>query len=464
MKTDAIVEQLEVPNNEVDIGDDNELEHTTDTISIHNKGDISPRLLAKAKKDEGRFQIEVQLDMEQLISFKLTNNDDGQELQVTIVYASTDRQTRIALWDDLHDIAANMSLPWVVGGNFNVITDEEEKYGGLPVQYNETEDFVHCINTCQLVDLGFKGSIYTWWNGRSDTTCIFKRLDRCLGNQALQISFPNLEVEHLIIQGSDHYRLILTTRTDMRHIRKSFRFLNFWVEHETFQQVVADNWQESYSSDPFFNFHNKLKKALTEKDFKRGYKIIEDWLDIEEDITREAIRFYTDQFTESNLNIDFEMLECIPKMITEDQNAQIHEMPDEEEVKNVVFGLNSDSTGGPDVYGYTGEFYQACWNIIAKDMTKMVQSFFCGHELPRYITCTNLALIPKKKDITTFSDMRPVSLSNFTSKVFSRIIHERLVKFLPTLISPQQSGLVKGRSIVENVLLVQEIVHDIRIR
>lgn len=51
MKTDAIVEQLEVPNNEVDIGDDNELEHTTDTISIHNKGDISPRLLAKAKKD-----------------------------------------------------------------------------------------------------------------------------------------------------------------------------------------------------------------------------------------------------------------------------------------------------------------------------------------------------------------------------------------------------------------------------
>lgn len=188
------------------------------------------------------------------------------------------------------------------------------------------------------------------------------------------------------------------------------------------------------------------------------------WLDIEEDITQEAIRFYTDQFTESNLNIDFEMLECIPKMITEDQNAQIHEMPDEEEVKNVVFGLNSDSTGGPDVYGYTGEFYQACWNIIAKDMTKMVQSFFCGHELPRYSTCTNLALIPKKKDITTFSDMRPVSLSNFTSKVFSRIIHERLVKFLPTLISPQQSGLVKGRSIVENVLLVQEIVHDIRIR
>ncbi|KAG5576250.1 hypothetical protein H5410_056384 [Solanum commersonii] len=49
-----------------------------------------------------------------------------------------------------------------------------------------------------LTDLGFKRSMYTWWNGRSDAGCIFKRLDRYLGNQALQDLFPNLELEHLI--------------------------------------------------------------------------------------------------------------------------------------------------------------------------------------------------------------------------------------------------------------------------
>lgn len=36
------------------------------------------------------------------------------------------------------------------------------------------------------------------------------------------------------------------------------------------------------------------------------------------------------------------MLEYIPRMITDDQNAQIIEMPDKEEIKNTVFGLNSD--------------------------------------------------------------------------------------------------------------------------
>uniref|UniRef100_A0A0V0H291 Putative ovule protein n=1 Tax=Solanum chacoense TaxID=4108 RepID=A0A0V0H291_SOLCH len=78
-------------------------------------------------------------------------------------------------------------------------------------------------------------------------------------------------------------------------------------------------------------------------------------------------------------------------------------------------------------------------------MMKMVRSFFCGHEPSRYITCTNLILI-NKKGISTFSDLRPISLDNFTAK--------RLVHLLPDLISPQQAGFLKGRSIVENILLV----------
>lgn len=68
------------------------------------------------------------------------------------------------------------------------------------------------------------------------------------------------------------------------------------------------------------------------------------------------------------------MLEHIPVMISGDWNDQINEIPEEEEVKNAVFGLNAKSAGGPD--GYTGKFYQACWNIIAKNMTKMVKAFF----------------------------------------------------------------------------------------
>lgn len=97
-------------------------------------------------------------------------------------------------------------------------------------------------------------------------------------------------------------------------------------------------------------------------------------------------------------------------------------------------------------------------------MIEMVKNFFNGQELPRYVTHTNLVLLPKKKEATTFSDMRHISLSNFINKVFSRVMHERLVGLLPNLISDAQAGFVKGRSIVKNVLLTQEIITDIRLR
>ncbi|XP_070049029.1 uncharacterized protein [Nicotiana tomentosiformis] len=94
----------------------------------------------------------------------------------------------------------------------------------------------------------------------------------------------------------------------------------------------------------------------------------------------------------------------------------------------------------------------------------MVKAFFCSADLPKFITHTNLVLLPKKKIVSTFSDMRPISLSNFSNKIISRVVHERLVDLLPSLISPNQAGFVKGRSIVENILLTQEIITDIRLR
>lgn len=94
----------------------------------------------------------------------------------------------------------------------------------------------------------------------------------------------------------------------------------------------------------------------------------------------------------------------------------------------------------------------------------MVRAFFVGQEVPRYITHTNLVLIPKKDQVHTYADVRPISPSNFSNEIISRVIHERLKNILPTIFSGNQTGFVKGRNIVENILLAQEIIRDIRMR
>lgn len=81
--------------------------------------------------------------------------------------------------------------------------------------------------------------------------------------------------------------------------------------------------------------------------------------------------------------------------------------------------------------------------------------------MAKSITHTNLVLISKKDIINTFSDLRPISLSNFVNKILLRIIHDRMEKVLLRIISPNQSGVVRGRSIIENVLLTQEMVTGI---
>lgn len=137
-------------------------------------------------------------------------------------------------------------------------------------------------------------------------------------------------------------------------------------------------------------------------------------------------------------------------------------VPTKGQVGKVVYELNGDSISGQD--GYSRHFFQSCWETVGDDVWNMIKAFFSGYEIPRFITHTKLVLIPKKEVVDNFGDLRPISLSTFANKIISRLIHERISVVLSKLISNNQSGFVKGRSIKENVLLAQEIIRDMNRR
>lgn len=84
--------------------------------------------------------------------------------------------------------------------------------------------------------------------------------------------------------------------------------------------------------------------------------------------------------------------------------------PTIEEVKEVIFALSGESDSGPN--GFTSIFYQECWDIVGDDIFNMLHVFYGGATLPILITHTNLVLLPKNPLEQTFSDLRPISLSN----------------------------------------------------
>lgn len=125
---------------------------------------------------------------------------------------------------------------------------------------------------------------------------------------------------------------------------------------------------------------------------------------------------------------EYSSFKHIPEMVSMEENEEICRNPTMEEVKRAVFALNGDSTSGPD--GLSGYFYQKCWEIVNTNVLNIVKDFFKGNTLPKSITHTNLVLLSKKNVIQTFSDMRPISLSNFINKIIFRVVHDRLEKLL----------------------------------
>ena len=131
-----------------------------------------------------------------------------------------------------------------------------------------------------------------------------------------------------------------------------------------------------------------------------------------------------------------------------------------EELKSVIFSMNPNSAAEPD--GMNGYSFQKCWHIIKDELVGVVKALFSGQIIGKYFSHSCIVLLPKVSSPNKFTEFRPISLSNFTSKNISKIVSIKHKPILPPLISSNQSGFVKGRSISENIMLAQEIIHHIK--
>lgn len=90
-----------------------------------------------------------------------------------------------------------------------------------------------------------------------------------------------------------------------------------------------------------------------------------------------------------------------------------------------------------------------------------MKNFYQVNSFPKSIIHTNFILILKKDLVQTFSNLRPISLWKFVNKILFKIVHDRIEDLLPKIVFTNQLGFVKGESIIEDVLLTQELVTDI---
>uniref|UniRef100_A0A2N9I899 Reverse transcriptase domain-containing protein n=1 Tax=Fagus sylvatica TaxID=28930 RepID=A0A2N9I899_FAGSY len=127
------------------------------------------------------------------------------------------------------------------------------------------------------------------------------------------------------------------------------------------------------------------------------------------------------------------------------------------EVKEALWSLKPFKAPGPD--GLHAGFFQRYWGSVGDAVFKEVSHIFDTGCMPEFLNQTLLTLIPKCPGADCLGNFRPISLCNTLYKVVTKIIVKRLRVALPKLVSPLQTAFVPGRKGIDNMILVQELVH-----
>ncbi|CAN6691397.1 unnamed protein product [Malus baccata var. baccata] len=138
------------------------------------------------------------------------------------------------------------------------------------------------------------------------------------------------------------------------------------------------------------------------------------------------------------------LLDCISPRVMEDMNLALLKPVSEDEIKTAIFKMGGLKAPGPD--GFQGIFYQSFWEHVYGDVCALVRELMQGSSSPTSLNATYIVLIPKVPHSETVSQFRPISLCNYSYKVLSKVMANRLKVILPMLISPSQNAFVAGRT------------------
>ncbi|KAI9126130.1 hypothetical protein K1719_002551 [Acacia pycnantha] len=154
------------------------------------------------------IDIDVLYKSKNIIHVVVETNSLSAPKLISFIYGPPKEGERRLTWDTLRKMALNVEVAWLVVGDFNDVLTQAEKEGGNPRSMRKIIKFQSLLYDCNLLDLEFKGSQFTWSNKRPGGI-VRERLDRALGNVKFREEFVKALVFHIEPIGSDHHALII---------------------------------------------------------------------------------------------------------------------------------------------------------------------------------------------------------------------------------------------------------------
>ena len=115
------------------------------------------------------------------------------------------------LWNNLMNAADLHRMPWIIVGDFNEPIVSVDKLGGKPVSISRFLLLKDCLDKCNMINLGFSRSRFTWTNKRDTHVLNQERTVRFFVNPEWCTLYLEARVSHLTRCHSDHCPILLQT-------------------------------------------------------------------------------------------------------------------------------------------------------------------------------------------------------------------------------------------------------------
>ena len=132
----------------------------------------------------------------------------------------------------------------------------------------------------------------------------------------------------------------------------------------------------------------------------------------------------------------------------------------EVEVLAAIKSMPINKSPRPD--GFSAEFYKEFWTELQPIFMSMVNNFSHNRTLPQTMNLAYITVLHKDgKDPLNCSSFRAISLLDHDYKIITKLSAKRLEIILPKLISPDQTGFVKGRYSSDNIRTLLNIINHL---
>ena len=133
---------------------------------------------------------------------------------------------------------------------------------------------------------------------------------------------------------------------------------------------------------------------------------------------------------------------------------------DKNEVAQIINALKNKKSVGHD--GLSNEMLKHCSPVIEKYLSEAFNMSISKRKFPEYLKLAKVVPIFKKGDKTSPENYRPISLLCSISKIFEKLLYNRMVQFFVNrkLFASEQLGFRKKRSCVHAISTVIDYIRE----